>query len=171
MTVKRTDSLPCDDRTGLPIPWSAGALANGRPAFSVLDPEKVLAAATKGLCGVCGQKLEYWIAFLGGPMSARSGQFVDPPMHVECAAQSLELCPHIAAGSDVKAVSSNGPRAKRTPTDWFLYVCRAFVFNEGDPGGAFHAKPAKRIERYTYVNGVLRPAGKVEQSAVGAGMN
>ena len=83
-------------KNGLPIPYTAYIDGNGVPDFRILDAPKRLKCLRDRLCGICGTKLEYWIVFIGGPVSCTARQFLDPAMHPECADFSLRYCPHLA---------------------------------------------------------------------------
>lgn len=83
-------------KNGLPIPYTAYIDGNGVADFRILDAPKRLRCLRNGLCGICGTKLEYWIVFIGGPVSCEKRQFLDPAMHPECADFSLKYCPHLA---------------------------------------------------------------------------
>jgi hypothetical protein len=88
------DHLEVDPR-GYPIPFTVWYDKEGKPDFRVTDQNKWLACAEQRLCGVCGEKLEYWIFFVGGPKAIETRTFYDPPMHDTCASYSVMLCPHL----------------------------------------------------------------------------
>lgn len=71
------------------------AMTDGKPDFRAIDSAKVTEAVDNRLCGICGQRLEYWITFIGGPISARTRAFADPGMHPECSAYALQVCPYL----------------------------------------------------------------------------
>lgn len=87
------------DRRGYPIPWIVQRDLTGRPFFIVNDTEKTTACGRRKVCGICGRKLERDAWMIGGPGSAfhEQGMFLDPPMHYECAAYALKVCPYIGA--------------------------------------------------------------------------
>lgn len=87
------------DETGQPTEWGIG-----KPDQRIADERKQHICRTKNLCWICGDPLTYWIAFVGGPMSAHNAAFADGPMHVECAEFACMVCPHLAH-----------PGAKRRP--------------------------------------------------------
>ncbi|MFB8235508.1 hypothetical protein ACFC58_03060 [Kitasatospora purpeofusca] len=85
---------PRDERRGLPIP-----IVNehdGQVDFVTLNGETALRLACLGRCSACGRPFTGPAVFLGGPLSARTGHFSDPPMHEACAEAAIWLCPHIA---------------------------------------------------------------------------
>lgn len=89
------------DRRGYPIPWIVLIDRNGRPHFTINDGGRTLASRRKKLCGLCGGKLRKDIAFVGGTRCFLSpmGAFSDPPMHHDCAAYAMAVCPYLAAPS------------------------------------------------------------------------
>ncbi|KRW94331.1 hypothetical protein AQY21_20595 [Paracoccus sp. MKU1] len=94
----RIASLP-RDRRGLPIPYVVFRDDAGNPDFIVNDIRRVLECLSKGLCGVCGQGMDrddVWM--IGGPGSALDprGMYNDGPVHHECGAASLRMCPYLA---------------------------------------------------------------------------
>src|SRR5688572_15361015 len=72
-------------RRGYPIPFVQATNPDGTPDFAAINPNLALECAEKHLCGLCGEMLEYWIAFIGGPRSCEHRAFGDPPMHIDCA--------------------------------------------------------------------------------------
>lgn len=91
---------PKDER-GFPITFVT-LMVDGKPDFTTIDAEKIVACITGPLCGLCGQDLidvysdkPETVAFIGGPKSIEHHNFLDPPMHEECAAYAMQVCPHI----------------------------------------------------------------------------
>lgn len=129
-------ALPVCPVRGLPIPYMAAQDEDGRANFALVDPARTAEAARYSLCGVCGQPLGYWKAFLGGPRSADpdQGVYSDPPMHQDCAEASLRLCPYIARPkvprrSDplaLKGVATEpeGFIAAKPMTGWVMVIAR-----------------------------------------------
>jgi hypothetical protein len=87
------------DRRGYPIPYVVQRDKLGQPHFTVNDSFKVERAAALDLCGICGQKLMRGRWFVGGPGSAfhEHGAYIDGPLHRECCAYALKVCPYLAA--------------------------------------------------------------------------
>lgn len=86
---------PRDARRGVPIPWVQYVDAAGEPDFRIIDEEKKLACYHRRLCGLCGRPLDYWIVFIGGPLSVKNRLFADPAMHPECADYAIAVCPYL----------------------------------------------------------------------------
>ena len=87
------------DRRGYPVPWIVQRDLTGRPFFVMNAAEKTLACGRRGLCGICGKKLERDVWLIGGPGAAfhEHGVYLDPPMHRQCATYALQVCPYIGS--------------------------------------------------------------------------
>lgn len=95
---ERVARLPVDER-GYPIFFTIQPPA-GRPLnFRALNLERHERAGREGLCMVCGEPLDYWLYFIGGPMCLANRIFGDGAMHKECAEYSLQVCPHLNTAS------------------------------------------------------------------------
>jgi hypothetical protein len=90
----KMQNLPLDHRRKVPIPRMN--LTPDGVDFTTINNETVIECGRDRLCGICGNALSYWIAFVGGPISASTGAYTDPPFHVECAEAAFRFCPHIA---------------------------------------------------------------------------
>lgn len=148
--------LPIDQRSGLPIPWVTATLPNGRPNFSVIDAARIPQLMEQKLCGVCGGERSAWSAFIGGPSAAVQGVFFDPPMHRQCAEESLTLCPHIA-----RQLPVHRAEGLVAPDAYYLYVCKKFRVVPGrttrqETTYGFACEPPAELYRYHYVDGTLR---------------
>ena len=81
---------------GRPVPVTVMTFPDGTVDFRVTDT-LAWARVIKGqLCGICGERLDPWVCFLGGPLSVKSHAFADAPMHEECARYSAQACPYLA---------------------------------------------------------------------------
>jgi hypothetical protein len=103
----RIQRLPRDAR-GFPIPQAVKRDPDGTPRLAIIDPKRAAALHKTHSCGICGERLlrsEKW--FVGAPsdiFDSRSG-FADPPMHEECVAFALRVCPYLSALVYVKEIS------------------------------------------------------------------
>ncbi len=151
--TSRIARRPVDPRTQLPIPF-----VNDRgdgAEFAVIQTERSLECARRHLCGVCGERLTYWIAFLGGPQSAERGTYSDPPMHEECAEASTVLCPHLARRAPHRSrkiknrpdVHTPGGFVEEKPPGFVMVITRSFTLS---PNFIYHAGTIKRRRYYTY---------------------
>lgn len=161
--------LPIDPKRKLPIP-----MMNLRPDdpndfdgeptvadFTAIWGPTVLRCGRERLCGICGKPLGYWIAFLGGPNSAASRAYVDPPFHPDCAEAALTLCPHIAIPHHKRAPEHrmSGPTmvpegfdSSRTE-EWVMGITRDYKMDLGR--GVFRPAPFRKLRRFGYVDGTL----------------
>lgn len=164
MTPPQVEARP-KARNGLPIPY-ANESASGAEDFAVIQGDKLLTIIKHRLCGVCGQPLGYWIAFLGGPRCVTSRAYADPPMHEDCAEASTRLCPHIAKWptSRSQKVAQRGDVftpagfSEAKPSEWVMYITRGFGYDEAR--SFFIPAPAKRLRRFVYgADGNLREGG------------
>jgi len=146
--------LPVEPRRKLPVPFTNIITESGEPDFTTIDAQKTVECALLRLCGVCGKKLSYWIAFLGGPQSAESRAYLDPPMHEECARAAVKLCPFIAMPSMARrktpltrdSTYPEGWTADR-PEVFVLYITRKFKCRVPHHDSViFLPAPASRIE-------------------------
>ena len=110
------------DARGFPITFVTLIQSDGRPDFTSIDGEKILRCMNEALCGLCGQGWpsssnspegsrrsdDHLIAFIGGPLSCANQNFLDPPMHVECARYAMQVCPHIVIPTSRYAKSKAG---------------------------------------------------------------
>jgi hypothetical protein len=126
--------LPRDPR-GYPIPWTVYRDAAGRAHFTINDEHRRLQCVLDKRCSICGERLfpsRLW--FVGGPFSAfhERGAYLDPPMHIECARYSLQVCPYLALASyrgliSDRTLSADDPigLVERTamPDRPLLFVC------------------------------------------------
>lgn len=86
------------DSRGFVVPYTALSLNEGWD-FTTLDPRKVQTCVEMGLCGLCGTYLgdeDEVVTFVGGPLSVTNRNFLDPPMHEQCALYALNVCPFLA---------------------------------------------------------------------------
>jgi hypothetical protein len=82
---------------GLPVPYVTFVDPNtGQPDFRVLDLERQQQCIREKMCGICGEPLGKFIAFIGGPGSGRSHVFTDPGMHRSCAEYTAKVCPFVS---------------------------------------------------------------------------
>lgn len=154
---------PVDPKRGLPIPVMNLPPGDNDPEhadFTGIHAQTVYETAGRNLCGMCGEELGYRKAFVGGPKSFASRQYVDPPFHPECAAASLRLCPHMAiprhkrAPEHRLAADSHTPAgfAEAKPEAIIIGITRSFKIIVDGHKGTLHFKVApftdKRVFRY-----------------------
>jgi hypothetical protein len=86
---------------------------DGSADFVAVQALRVRRCLTKKLCGICGRKLGVTSAFVGGPISAATHAYSNPPFHPECARAAMRLCPYILIGRHKRA---QGDRAAHAAT-------------------------------------------------------
>src|SRR5205814_10563823 len=103
-----------------PIPYAQLATPAGTANSAATDGRKAFRGAANRDCGLGGQRMGRWVAFLGGPRNVEHGGYLDPPMHVSCAEDATRLCPHLKAAQF--AISEPYLAANRgvyeQPTSW-----------------------------------------------------
>ncbi|MFJ2866864.1 hypothetical protein [Kitasatospora sp. NPDC087314] len=157
---------PRDEKRGLPIP--VVNMHDGAVDFVTLNGEASLRLALADRCSLCGEPLTGPAAFLGGPMSAQTGYYSDPPMHEACAEAALTLCPHIArpharrASERRVAEDSSVPVGftVEKPEEWVMVVASGYLVcsTPADGGGLvplFLVRDRVRERRFGYQDGVL----------------
>jgi hypothetical protein len=98
MTTQRPEGRlthrPLDERRAVPVPFF-NVMGDGSVNFTGINAETVARCARERLCGICGEALDYWIAFIGGPVSYSTRTYSDRPLHLQCAEAAVRYCPHI----------------------------------------------------------------------------
>jgi hypothetical protein len=129
---------PRDARRGLPIPPVNEHLdPHGGPGayvdFTTINTSTSTRLAAGRRCSLCGESMEYWVAFLGTPRAAELLRYTDPPGHPECLTAALTLCPHIAlerhrrARADRPSAGIMPPGAHGDkPAGWTLGITRSY---------------------------------------------
>ena len=149
----RIAKLPRDVR-GLPITFVTLVNKDGIPDFKVVDLDKRQQAMTKRLCGICGEQLEYWMAFIGGPISCGNRFFFDPPMHIECAEYSKLVCPYLLNPKFVSSPLIEAPEFTITvdkssiagrPEKMGILITKGYDIVQQRGQDYFHARAAKEI--------------------------
>jgi hypothetical protein len=124
--------------------WDFTAIVGGRVRDCVLGH----------LCSQCGKPLGWWMAFVGGPVSANTGCYSDPPMHEECARAALQLCPHITRATMKRAKVGAIKEDRMAPnphaifsrtTVWVLTITRGYeILEERGVAPIFRTRTIKR---------------------------
>lgn len=122
------------DRRGYPIPYTAFIDGDGKPDFTLIDPVRVLECAEHRVCGLCGEKIGYRIAFVGGPLTVRNRVSNDPGMHVDCGHFATMACPHLALEGTRYARHTQGYRTvgqvlSKSPIT-AMAITRSFKYTE-----------------------------------------
>jgi hypothetical protein len=146
------------DKRGYPIPYSTLILPDGTPDFAAANEPIRLKCIFDHLCPICGDKLDYWVYFIGGPKSHESRVFFDPGMHEECARYSAAVCPFIRnEGMRYRKVTpaqtADGIVHVRHPTEsdvrpdkMGIFVTRKYEAVRSKAGLYIKASPWKNVE-------------------------
>lgn len=119
---RRMQKLP-RERRGYPVPYVTMLDPfTHEPDFRVLDIRRQAQCINDKLCGMCGEPLGRFIAFIGGPRSRDGHTFFDPGMHRECAEYAATVCPFISR--------ENASYREITEEDTSKYT--AFMTNQDD---------------------------------------
>lgn len=130
--------LPYHLRLGVPIPI-VNTFGFQDYDFTTINGPRATHLAQRKRCGICGERFEV-AAFLGGPRSAETQAYTDPPMHEECAAAAIKLCPHMARKNMRRATDNHVRKDSITPENmvlakpdrWMMYVCEEYrMFLDG----------------------------------------
>lgn len=155
--------------SGLPIPYVAARRSDGSPDFALVDPLRSLAAAQQRRCAVCGTKMGYWVAFIGGPKSVSTRTFVDGPAHEDCLVAAIGLCPYLAhratRRSDRVQQEATTPAGfdDGKPSQFQVGITRQYRTVLGPNGEVLHrAAPFKRVRRFGYRTGSLAEVADAE---------
>lgn len=154
----RLARLPFDEKRKVPVPFF-NVMPDGAVNFTGINAQAVLKCAAERLCGICGGPLEYWIAFLGGPVSLANRSYLDPPFHRECAEAAIRYCPYIN-----RRVHRRSPEEKFDPDDtwhstqsdeskpaaWIIAITRDFTVLPHQGFIMFKAGTIKEALRFEY---------------------
>jgi hypothetical protein len=111
------------DPRGYPIPYIVTVDLEGSAFFILNDAEKVHLAISRGLCGLCGTKLEFdrWVIGGAGAAFHEQGAYLDPPVHHDCGEYALRVCPFLAT-SYSRRLEMKGLRDIKMPLGYKIAV-------------------------------------------------
>jgi hypothetical protein len=144
--------LARDERRKVPIPVM-NVNPVGEVNFAVVSNEKVIQCGRDRECGICGKPLDYWIAFVGGPISAKNGAYSDPPFHKECAMAAMQFCPHLARKVHRRTADEKMPdgswksegAVEDKPAQWIIGLTRDYTMLPWGKGVLFKCNVRHRI--------------------------
>src|SRR5579862_398314 len=151
---------PWDARRGVPIPPVSVHERDGRAVvdFVTVNGPIALALARARDCSLCGQRMGYWVAFLGGPASHAQRRYLDPPAHPECMLAAVRLCPFIALRHHRRAPEHRvGPDTASPPgyehgqpDRWLLGITRRYRVEIQDDIAVYLPAAFKRTRTFDY---------------------
>lgn len=123
---------------GFPVPWFVDRTIQP-PDFRIIDDRKVLEAAERRRCWVCGQSLGAYAAYLVGPMCVVNRVSAEPPSHRECAEYSAKVCPFLSRpharrrtnNMPEDAQEAPGVMIHRNPGVTLLWVTKKTIMRRG----------------------------------------
>ena len=128
---------------GLPITATTEVdPATGIPNFKSVDGDKVWQFKQERKCAICGEALDYWIAFMVTEDEATSRHIFESPQHKECLEYAFQVCPWLywskAMYTPVETVEVDGrivsnalhpdrlAGVSQRPEKLGIYVCRSY---------------------------------------------
>ncbi|GAA4466619.1 hypothetical protein [Phytohabitans houttuyneae] len=163
---------PRDARRGLPIPpvnvHPDPSGGGSHVDFTTINTTVATQLALDRRCSLCGEPMDYWVAFVGTPRTVELLRFTDPPGHPECmTAAALTLCPHLAIerhrrahsdrpGAGVMPAGSHGDK----PAGWTLGITRTYrtLFIPEQGFTVYLPAPFRTVRAYVYgPDGRLQP--------------
>lgn len=159
---KKLAKRPLDPKRQLPVPFMQAVGPDGLADFTMIDGGKVIQSGQQRICGLCGKPLGLYVAFLGGPVSAQTHEYSDPPMHPDCADDATRLCPHLARQRvprrESTGVMPEGFAEEKPEGIVMLVVSDYTLVRRPVKGGSvpgFTAGEPKQVRTYSYVDGLL----------------
>lgn len=143
------------DPRGFIIPYSVDD-GTAQPDFRMTQPDRIRELFGRHGCWLCGEALDYWQCFIGGPLSIANRMFTDGPMHEACAVYALRVCPFLASptgrysSSPEDAPNVNPHMASTRPERFGLGFTRGYQTGI-DPSGHLylHADPFRKVLWYS----------------------
>ncbi len=157
---------------GKAIPFTTYINKEDQPEFKVVDKDIIQWCMEEQLCGICGQKLEGVVAFIGGELALQNKLYVDPGMHPECAEYSARVCPFlsltkrnyaekpVATNPDMRLEYFDQPRPKKM----CIYYCKHYSmeFIHQGKSGFWAAKAGPRHPLHKKINWTIMPESRAE---------
>lgn len=131
---------------GIPIPALTFVGDNGIPNFKIVDDQMVRKMKDEHKCGLCGEPLDYWIAFMVSEEEARTRFIFESPNHEECLRYAFNVCPwlyysnakynsmeYTTEGYKVKSTHPDRESMNARPPKLGIYICNGYknVINRG----------------------------------------
>lgn len=152
------------DTRGFIIPFSVDD-GTPQPDFRMTQPERIRELLTARACWLCGDRLDHWLCFIGGPLSIANHAFTDGPMHEACAVYALRVCPFLASPRGHYTSEERPPEdsainpyvADNRPTIFGLGFTDGFI-TEASPNGMLYmrARPWRKVIWYSEHGRIVR---------------
>jgi hypothetical protein len=155
---EKMKDLALDHRRKVPVPLMNVLPDGDTYDFRVVSNSTVMECGRDHLCGICGKPLEYWIAFVGGPVSLKNGAYSDPPFHKECALAAMRFCPHINRKVHRRTSDEKMPdgtfyselAVTEKPAQWIIGLTRSYRMIRHNQGVLFLAASMPHTIRFEY---------------------
>lgn len=143
---------------GIPIPYTT-LIVNEKPDFRATDTDKIWEVKRDKKCSICGEHLDYYIAFIATENEIKTQFILENPNHEECLRFAFAVCPWLYYSkmqySDIeKILPPEGIAYQEAHPERFgkrdrpdklaIYICRSYK-NEirGRYRGCKVSKPVK----------------------------
>jgi hypothetical protein len=83
---------------GFAVPFTTFIGSDHIPNFKVTDTGAWHICVDELRCALCGEKLDYWVYYIGSEAHVKGEYFFDMAMHKDCAEYAIQVCPYIAFG-------------------------------------------------------------------------
>lgn len=144
---------------GIFIPALTFVDENGIPNFKMTN-DKVWQMKKERRCGLCGEPLDYWIAFMVTPDEAEARFINESPNHEECLRYAFSVCPWLyyskAKYSDAEKIKADGYLVFNThpdrdkgigrPEKLGIYICNDYKNEIRNRYRGCRVPKAKRLE-------------------------
>lgn len=127
---------------GIPITYTTLVDENGIPEFKSTIPERVWEVKRDHKCSLCGEPLDYWIAFMVTEKEAETQLVYENPNHEECLRFAFNICPWLfyrnATYSDLGNIKSkvegytsvgahpDREESNKRPSTLGIYITRSY---------------------------------------------
>lgn len=128
---------------GIPITYTT-LVVDGVPQFKAVDTDRVWECKRNGKCSICGEVLDYKIAFMVTKEEADSRYVFENPNHEDCLRYAFNLCPWLYyskatygdtdklnekfkdSGFSFHASHPDRQKANTRPPILGIYICRDY---------------------------------------------
>lgn len=151
---------------GFPI-TATTLIVDGKPNFKATDPEKVWEFKRDGKCSICGQSLNYWIAFMVTEEEAKTGLIYESPNHEACLRYAFKICPWLAYSNakytdlskNTTLIGSHPDRAliSGRPEKLGIYICKSYenvIIKKPYTQYVFRVCKVPKAKRIEWIEGV-----------------
>lgn len=148
------------DQRGFVIPFSVDD-GTDHPDFTHSNPERVRSLLETRDCWLCGMAPDFWMCFIGGPISVRNHLFTDGWMHEACAVYAIRVCPYLASPSGRYRGPNDDPRLESTlapnrPSEFGMAFTHTYETTADEQGLLLRSAKYKKVRWYSSFGTVIR---------------